>query len=67
MPTFQHIQAYPAKLIYIRMVDLGEKSDFRGSHGIIVWEEELEFEDTTCYTIRVMHSNGHHVTATFIW
>lgn len=27
------------------MVDLGKKSDFRWGHRVVVWQEELQFED----------------------
>lgn len=30
------------------MVDLGEEADLGGSHGIVVWQEQLKLEDTTC-------------------
>lgn len=36
-PTFQDIQTYPAKLVYVWMVDLGEETDLWGGHGIVVW------------------------------
>lgn len=28
------------------MIDLGEKSNLRWGHRIVVWQEELELEDT---------------------
>jgi hypothetical protein len=34
-PTFQDIQTYPAKLVYVWMVDLGEETDLWRSHGIV--------------------------------
>ena len=59
MPTFQDIQTYPAKLVYVRMVYLGKESDLGGGHRIVVWQEELELEDTACCVFSRMSSNGH--------
>ncbi len=45
--TFEHIQAYSTKLIDIGVVDFSKKSDLWWRHGIIVWEEELEFKNAS--------------------
>jgi hypothetical protein len=42
--TLQHIEAYAAEPVDVWVVDLGEKADFRWSHGIVVGEEEFELE-----------------------
>lgn len=30
------------------MVDLGEEADLGRSHGVVVWQEQLELEDAAC-------------------
>ncbi len=45
--TFEHIQAYSTKLIDIGVVDFSKKSYLWWRHGIIVWEEELEFKNAS--------------------
>ena len=44
--TLEDIETDTAQLINVRMVDLGEKSNLRRSHRVVVREEEFEFEDT---------------------
>jgi len=44
--ALQDIQTDAAKLIDVGMVDLGQESDLGWGHRIIIWEEELELEDT---------------------
>lgn len=44
--TLEHIQTYPAQPVDIRMVDLGQESDFWRSHRVVIWEEEFELEYT---------------------
>jgi hypothetical protein len=42
--TFQDIQTDTAKLVNVGMVDLGQEPNFGRSHGIVVWQKELELE-----------------------
>ena len=44
--TFENVQADTPQLVDVRMIYLGEKSDFGWGHRIIIGEEEFEFEDT---------------------
>ena len=46
--TFQHIQADSSQFINVGVVYPSQESDFGRGHGIVVWEEELELEDSAC-------------------
>lgn len=46
-PTLEHIQAYPAELIYVWVVYPGQEANLRRSHGIVIRKEELGLEDAT--------------------
>ena len=48
MYTLQYVQAYAAQLVNIWMVDLCKETNFWWCHRIVVREEELKFEDTSC-------------------
>lgn len=43
--TLQDVQAYPAQLVDIWMIDLGEESNLRWCHRVVVWQEKLEPEN----------------------
>lgn len=49
--TLEHVEADSAELVDIRVVDLGEEADLGRRHGVIVGEEELELEYTTCLLV----------------
>jgi hypothetical protein len=51
-PTLQHVQADATQLVNVRVEDLGEESNLGRSHGVVVWEEELELENAA-FCIRV--------------
>lgn len=44
--TLEYVEANATKLVDIGMKDLGKEADLGRSHGVVVGEEELEFEDT---------------------
>lgn len=48
MHTFQHVQANAAEAVDVGVVDFGQEADFGRGHGVVVWQEELEFEDAAC-------------------
>jgi len=45
--VLEHIQADPAQLVDVWMVDLGEEADLGRDHGVVVRQEELELEDAS--------------------
>jgi len=45
--TLENIETDTAKLVDIWVIDLCQKADLGGSHGVVVWKKELEFEDAT--------------------
>lgn len=46
--TLEDVEANAAQPVDVGMVDLGEEADLGRSHGVVVWQEELELEDTAC-------------------
>ena len=50
-PTLQHIQADATEPVDVGVIDLRQEADFGWGHGIVVWEEEFELEDTTLMTV----------------
>lgn len=46
--TLQHVQADAAQLVDVRVVDLGQESDLRRRHRVLVRQEELELEHAIC-------------------
>ena len=48
MLTLQHVEADASELVDVRVVDLGEEPDLGGHHWVVICEEELELEDSTC-------------------
>lgn len=46
--TFEDIKTDTSQLVNVGMVDLGQKSDLGWRHWVVVWQEELELEDTAC-------------------
>ena len=49
--TLQDIQAYSAQSVNVGVVDLGQESYFRWSHGVVVGEEQLESKGATWFEI----------------
>lgn len=49
--TLEHVETDTTKLVDVGMVDLCEEADLWWSHRIVVGEEELKLEDTTCNTV----------------
>jgi len=44
--TFQYVETYSAKSIDIRVIYLGEESNLRGGHRVILRKEKFQFEHT---------------------
>ena len=44
--TLKNIQADTAELVNIGVVNLGQESDLRRCHRVIIWQEKLQLEDT---------------------
>ena len=51
--TLENIQTDTAEFVYVWVVNLGEKPDLRRSHRIVIWQEQLKFEDTSCTNVRL--------------
>jgi hypothetical protein len=47
IPTLEDVKTDTAELIDIGMIDLGQEANLGRSHGVVVWEEELELEDAS--------------------
>ena len=47
-PTLKNVEADAAQLIDVGVKDLGQEADLGRRHGVVVGEEQLEFEDATC-------------------
>lgn len=45
--TLQDIQANSSETVDVGVVDLGQESDLRGSHGVVFGQEQLKTEDAT--------------------
>lgn len=45
--TLQDVEADTAQLVDVGVEDLGQEANLGGDHGVVVGEEELEFEVTT--------------------
>lgn len=43
--ALQNIQADTAKLVDVRVVDLGQETNLWWGHRVVIWEEELKVED----------------------
>lgn len=54
--TLQHVEADAAEPVNVWVVYLGEEADFGRSHGVVVWEEELELEAAACRECEVSTS-----------
>lgn len=46
--TLEDIQADAAKTVDVGVVDLGQETDLRRGHRVVVGKEQLETEDATC-------------------
>ncbi len=67
--TFQDVQTDPAQFVHIRMVDFGHESDLGSSHGILLWEEQLQFERPALKG-RILRPGDHHMeipSVSLIW
>lgn len=47
-PTLQDVQTNTAKLVDIGVVYLGQESNLGRRHGVVIGQEEFEFEDPPC-------------------
>lgn len=56
--TLEDIQTDTAELVDIGVVNLGEESDLRWGHRIVVWQEELQLEDTAYVGVRIWSTCG---------
>lgn len=45
--TFQDIETNAAELVDVGVINLGQESDLRWGHRVVIWQEQLEFEDTS--------------------
>lgn len=59
--TLQDIQADTAETIDVGVVDLGQETDLRRGHRVVVRQKQLETEDTTCLNIMSNHAYRHEV------
>lgn len=48
VPTLQDVQADSTEFVNVGVVDLGQESDLWRCHGVVVWQEELELEYSSC-------------------
>lgn len=46
--TLKHIEADAAQLVDIGVEDLGQETDLGRGHGVVLWEEQLQLENTAC-------------------
>lgn len=46
--TLENVKANAAQPVDVGVVDLGKKANLGRSHGVVVRQEELQLEDTTC-------------------
>lgn len=44
--TLQDVEADTAELVNVGVVDLGQKANLRGRHGVFLGQEQLQLEDT---------------------
>jgi len=51
--TLENIETDAAELVNIGVVNLGQESDLRRCHRVIIWEEQLQLEDTACVDVRL--------------
>ena len=69
--TLENIQADTPELVDVWVVDLGQEADLGWCHGVIVWKEELELEDSTCIVLSEVCKPGCVATEwrglTFVW
>ena len=47
--TLKHVETDAAETVDVGMIDFGQEADFRRCHGVVVWEEEFEFEDSAWF------------------
>jgi hypothetical protein len=46
--TFEHVETDAAETIDVGVVDAREEADLGRGHRVVIWEEELGLEHTTC-------------------
>ena len=45
--TLQDVQTDSAEAVDVGVIDFGEETDLGRGHGVVVWQKELELEDST--------------------
>jgi hypothetical protein len=45
--TLEDVETNAAQSVNVGVVDLGKEADLGWGHGVVIWEEELELENTT--------------------
>ena len=58
-PVFQHVEADPADLVDVGVVDLGKEPDLGRSHRVLLGQKQLQVEDPALVCRRRRPCNHH--------